>query len=188
MGREILCQARHDGRSAQVKALLETDSVILRGEIKATLPFAQLTRIQAQNGELWLNDTVLELGEQAEKWAHKILHPPTLIEKLGLKPGSSTALLGFEDTAFMGELPFDTSMKNGSEYHAVLVHTPSLDALAKLPEVGKKTMLWIIYPKGRKDITEAAVFAAGKAAGLVDVKTCRFSDTLTGLKFVWPKS
>ena len=45
-------------------------------------------------------------------------------------------------------------------------------------------MLWIVYPKGRKEITEAQVFAHGKGIGLVDVKVCKFSDELTALKFV----
>ena len=46
--------------------------------------------------------------------------------------------------------------------------------------------LWIIRPKGVKEITEAETMAAGKAAGLVDVKVVRFSDTHTAEKFVIP--
>jgi hypothetical protein len=187
VGREIICRVRHEGRTAQVKALLETDAVILRGEIKANLPFSSLTRIEAKDGELRLNDTVLELGDASTKWREKILHPPTLLDKLGIKPGSRSALIDFEDRSFMGELPYDEGMCEGVEYDAVLFHASTLADLGRLPQIGKNTMLWIIYPKGRKDITEAQVFAAGKAAGLVDIKTCRFSDTLTGLKFVWSK-
>ena len=46
--------------------------------------------------------------------------------------------------------------------------------------------VWIVYPKGRKDIREADVMAAGRDLGLKDNKTCRFSDTHTGLRFVIP--
>jgi hypothetical protein len=44
----------------------------------------------------------------------------------------------------------------------------------------------VVYPKGRKDITENDVRQAGLRAGLVDVKVARFSETHTALKFVIP--
>jgi hypothetical protein len=46
--------------------------------------------------------------------------------------------------------------------------------------------LWIVYPKGRKDITENDVLAAWRKAGLKDVKVVGFSTTHTALKFVIP--
>ena len=46
--------------------------------------------------------------------------------------------------------------------------------------------LWVIRPKGRPEISERAVMAAGKAAGLVDVKVVSFSPTHTAEKFVIP--
>ena len=49
-------------------------------------------------------------------------------------------------------------------------------------------MLWIVYPKGRKEITERQVLDAGRAAGLVDVKVVSFSASHTALKFVRPKA
>lgn len=189
MGREVVCRVCHEGRSAEVKALLETEAVILRGEIKATLPFAGLD-VRAVDGMLYLNDTVLELGPQAEQWAHKILHPPTLLDKLGVKDGMRVAVLGFSDRSFMLGVPHDQSLKDSS-YDSILVHTPSLNELRGLQTikaaVGPNTALWIVYPKGRKDITEKQVFAHGKGLGLVDVKVCRFSESLTALKFVRPK-
>jgi hypothetical protein len=46
--------------------------------------------------------------------------------------------------------------------------------------------IWIIRPKGRPEISERATMAAGKAAGLVDVKVVGFSPTHTAEKFVIP--
>jgi len=48
--------------------------------------------------------------------------------------------------------------------------------------------LWIVRPKGRPEISERATMAAGKAAGLVDVKVVGFSATHTAEKFVIPLS
>ncbi len=44
--------------------------------------------------------------------------------------------------------------------------------------------LWIIYPKGRKDIAEKNVMEVGLATGMVDNKVISFSATHTGLRFV----
>ena len=46
--------------------------------------------------------------------------------------------------------------------------------------------VWLIRPKGNPEVTEGAVMAAGKAAGLVDVKVVAFSTTHSALKFVIP--
>jgi len=192
MGRELQCRATHEGRTAEVTALLETGAVILRGEIKATIPFKSLTRVGAIDGDLHLGDTILELGPEAEKWAHKILHPPSLLDKLGIKQGMKVALLGFSDRAFMLDHPFDSCLVEGVSYDIILFHARSVSDLHALHKVkravGPKTMLWIVFPKGRKDITEMHVFAHGKGIGLVDVKVCKFSEELTALKFVQRKS
>jgi len=37
--------------------------------------------------------------------------------------------------------------------------------------------LWIVYPKGKKHITENDVLAAGRKVGLKDVKVVGFSST-----------
>jgi hypothetical protein len=44
----------------------------------------------------------------------------------------------------------------------------------------------VVYPRGQKHIREADVIAAGKDAGLVDNKVCRFSETQTALRYVIP--
>ncbi len=59
-----------------------------------------------------------------------------------------------------------------------------LEALrAKLSPAGA---IWVIRKKGGGPVTEKAVMAAGKAAGLVDVKVVAFSDTHTAEKLVIP--
>jgi len=43
-----------------------------------------------------------------------------------------------------------------------------------------------VYEKGKKELTENDVIAAGRKAGLKDVKVVGFSSTHTALKFVLP--
>ena len=63
-------------------------------------------------------------------------------------------------------------------------------ALRTAPDVARKIRgaagLWIVYPKGRKEITESDLLGAGRKAGLKDVKVVSFSPTHTALKFVIP--
>jgi hypothetical protein len=49
-------------------------------------------------------------------------------------------------------------------------------------------MIWTVTPKGKSGIKDTDVMAAGKAAGLVDVKVAAFSPTHTAAKFVIPKA
>jgi hypothetical protein len=47
--------------------------------------------------------------------------------------------------------------------------------------------VWVSRPMGSDRISENDVMAAGREAGLYDVKVVRFSDTHTAEKFVIPK-
>lgn len=73
---------------------------------------------------------------------------------------------------------------------AVFFGATSASQLGRLPALKKSLKpngaLWVVRPKGRPEISEAAVMAAGKAAGLVDVKVVSFSRTHTAEKFVIP--
>jgi hypothetical protein len=64
------------------------------------------------------------------------------------------------------------------------------EELARLDELRRSLQpagaIWILRPKGNPAISEADVMAAGKAAGLVDVKVVRFSATHTAEKLVIP--
>jgi hypothetical protein len=66
-------------------------------------------------------------------------------------------------------------------------HRDGLENLSSLIRAIKPDgAIWIVRPKGHKDITEAETMAAGKKAGLVDIKVVSFSDTHTAEKFVIP--
>jgi hypothetical protein len=64
------------------------------------------------------------------------------------------------------------------------------DALVRLAALSKMIQqngaIWVVRPKGRAEITEAETMAAGKRAGLVDVKVVSFSETHTAEKFMIP--
>ena len=66
--------------------------------------------------------------------------------------------------------------------------TSDLRGIKKLiPSLAATGAVWVVYPKGRQDITELQVLSAGRTAGLVDIKVVSYSPTHTALKFVRPR-
>ena len=118
----------------------------------------------------------------------------SLLDKLGIKTGQKIAVLDLEDSSFFKELatrvPDFVRNSAGEDLDIVLLatnrvnDTPRLKSLAS--KIRKNGAIWVVYPKGQTHIREVDVIAAGKAAGLVDNKVCRFSDTHTALRFVIP--
>src|SRR5215472_8376971 len=98
MGQELECNLRLGKRTLSGRAYLETDFLLFRGEERLKIAFGDLMGVSAKNGVLKLEfaggPAAFELGASAEKWAKKILHPPTLLNKLGVKPGASIAVDG----------------------------------------------------------------------------------------------
>jgi hypothetical protein len=189
MGQELECRMRLGKRSLTGRAYLETDYVLFRGEERWKVLFKDLTSVTASAGVLRLEfaegPAELELGKAAEKWADKILHPPTRTGKLGVKPGVTVKLIGSFDAAFLEELG-SAGAKIVERAPEIIFYAAAKSAdLAKLSRLNAKA-LWVIYPKGIQTIREIDVLDAGRAAGLKDIKVASFSPTHTGLKFVPP--
>jgi hypothetical protein len=117
----------------------------------------------------------------------------SLIEKLGVKPGARVSVVGVNDPAFLSDLQragADVSRRRRKSSDLVFVavdEAGDLDRLAELePYLERNGAAWAVFPKGRKELREVDVIAAGVGAGLVDNKVVRFSDTHTALRFVIP--
>ncbi len=198
MGNESMCTVRFGKQESTGKALLETAEIIFRGDFRLKIAFREIKSVNAMDGELLLDfpggKASFVLGAQAEKWAHKILHPKTPFEKLGVKEGQKVSVVAIADSGFLkqlkdraGQLATGKPLKDcdvlffGAETASELAKIKKLMAFLK-----KDGALWIVYPKGQKVITEGDVLAAGRNAGLKDVKVVGFSETHTALKFVLP--
>jgi hypothetical protein len=192
---------RFNRKSGTGKARLETDVLQFRGgEVRLAIPFGQMSKVSARAGMLRVTfpdgSASFDLGVAASKWAEKILHPPSRLDKIGVKAAWRVSAVGVDDAAFLQELNGVVAelsigrVAKGSD--AIFFGVTKTSELQRLPTL--KTMmkpdgaLWVIRPKGRPEISETAVMAAGSAAGLVDVKVVRFSSTHTAEKFVIPLS
>ncbi len=198
MGSELKCTVRFGKEVSEGKALLETSEVLFRGEFRLKIPFASIKSAKAVDGELHLQTAnglaIFEIGPAAEKWREKILHPKTRIEKIGVRPGAKVSLIGDFNEGFLDELKSVPGSVNkdkvAADSDAIFFVADSLKELSSVAKIAKSlkgaAALWIVYPKGQKTITENDVIAAGRKAGLKDVKVVSFSATHTALKFVIP--
>jgi hypothetical protein len=201
MGKEATCTARFGKKKVSGKALLETNEIIFRptnGNPSRKVQFSTIKSAQAIDGQLRLQTSdgpaIFDLGPAAEKWCYKILHPKTRAEKLGVKSGVHISLLSNFDPDFVRELRAETKnihqeLHSASELIFLNVES-SKELTTKMNEAARAIQgaisLWIVYPKGKKEITENGVLSAGRKCGLKDVKVVGFSPTHTALKFVVP--
>jgi hypothetical protein len=203
MGSEVKCRVRFGKQESEGKALLETSEIIFRGAFRLKISFATVQSAKVIDGELQLRTpegvATFELGDStAQKWREKILHPKTRIEKLGIKAGTRVSLIGFEnhDEEFVKELQSTKAAitpakgRLPKDCDGIFFRIDTKKQLGQVSKLAKQmsgaVALWIIYPKGRQDITEGDVFAAGHTAGLTDIKVVGFAPTHTALKFVIP--
>src|SRR5262245_40036661 len=199
MGREAHCTAHHDGVASAGKLLLETDDLLFRGEFRLQIPRNQIASVAARNGELlvtWATGSArFELGGAAQRWAESIRQPKSLLDKLGVKPDHSVSVIGVANDDFLadhtGRTDEVTVGRAVKPRDIIFFQTDNpnelkaLDALAGM--IRPDGAIWVITPKKRPEIADTVAMKAGKAAGLVDVKVVRFSDTYTALKFVIPR-
>lgn len=199
MGLEVVCVARYGESVSEGKALLESEDLRFRGDFRLTIPFTEMRSVAADGGNLQVafgdDLAVFELGALAERWADRILHRPSLLDKLEVRADSKVALLGLADVDFLAQLRSRTayvlqhSLAPGLNLIFLRVETPGaleqIDALE--PFLRRDGAIWVIAPKGKRGISETAVLNAGRSAGYVDVKVTSFSATHTAHKFVIPK-
>jgi len=199
MGREARCIARFGEAESEGKALLETDELLFRGEFRLKIPYAQITALSAEDGCLTVTypegTAGFDLGPEAAKWLDRIQNPPTLLDKLGVKPGMRVAVHALDNASLLDQLRergavlvTEAPVREadlvflGAEVAADLLQLHELERVIR-----RDGGIWVVYPKGRKEITENGVIQAGRDAGFYDVKVCRFSESHTALKFVIPK-
>ena len=194
MGQELDCTMHYKRRSLAGRAQLETDFLLFRGEERLKILLKDLTAVKAADGVLKLEfsggPASFDLGKAAQKWADKILHPPSRLDKLGVREGTVVGLVGDFEPDFLAELKArGAAVADRSDKPELVCYAAR--KTADLTRVGKlaaalppKGALWVVYPKGGVGIREIEVIEAGRTAGMKDVKVAAFSSTHTALKFV----
>jgi len=119
-----------------------------------------------------------------------------LVAKLGIKPGSTIAILGAPRgyDRLLGRLPEvrrrtpATGRLDFVQFFTTEKHELERRFATLARSLTPAGMLWISWPKKASgvttDLTEDVIRAVGLAHGLVDVKVAAVDDVWSGLKFV----
>jgi hypothetical protein len=198
MGLEARCSVVYKGQRYEGLAHLDSEALQFRGGVRLRIMLRDLRKAEAKGTDLhvrWGTESaVFELGPAAPQWAEKIIHPPSLLDKLGVKADTRVAAVGGFSSEFLEELRSccqDASVGSVRPATSLILfladQTEDLAKAARLiPALAADGGLWVVYPKGQPHITQETVMTTMKGAGLVDVKVASFSPTHTALKFVIP--
>ncbi|HXC95247.1 MAG TPA: hypothetical protein VNU92_06070 [Edaphobacter sp.] len=199
MGREALCECEFAGATAKVKALLETNEIILRGDIRLTAPFHALQKVKVQSECLCFTidkkPLQLHLGAKtAESWAKKIKTPlPSLADKLGIT-GKIVRTIGDVSDRALSTAIASAAEVSARNPHLILARVDTPESLAATLKEAKAQLarsipIWLIYRKGPgHPLNESHIRSTLRSLGYMDTKVASVSPELTALRFNLSKS
>ncbi|TWB16767.1 hypothetical protein FBZ89_113177 [Nitrospirillum amazonense] len=199
MGLQAVCHATWaggagEGGAGEVKALLESRELILRGEVRRTVPVAAIIAVTVEGDDLVLSTPdgplILTLGaDAATRWAKKLTTPPpSLAQKLGVGPATPVLVIGTVDDPALAEALADAVAATPAEARlalAVVRNAADLErAVAAHAALPPGAALWLIHGKGPKaTFGEAPVRAWMRATGFMDTKVSAVSATLSATRY-----
>jgi hypothetical protein len=199
MGREAVCTCDWAGTVAEVKALLETSELILRGDIRRRTPFSEIKNVRVQADCLCFTvdreAVQLVLGASAAaKWAAILTTPPpSLARKLGITKSTVVRAIGvIEDDELKTALREAARIADkGADLIVACVETPeSLHSAFKQARIELKNAvpIWMVYAKGPGHaLNETAIRSLLRENGLMDTKVASISAKFTALRFTLRK-
>lgn len=193
MGREAVAVAHWQGAVEEVKALLESQEIILRGAIKARIARGGISSISVAGDTLSLRSDgeplVLELGaKEAAKWRESLRKlPPSLTVKLGVGPDSQVFVMGSCDDRDLSEALAGATCPSPGEAYVLLAILESEADLAAAFDTAKqhpKLFLWCVYRKGKTaEFGDTAIRVFLREHDYIDSKSCAVSAQLTATRY-----
>jgi hypothetical protein len=185
MGRDAEGHARFRGAEGAVRALLESDGIILRGDVRGKLPRAGLMGWRVEDDDLCLSSEgeplVLTLGaKEAAAWVRALDKPvPSLAAKLGVSPSAQAWVIGgpAPEEIAVAVAGAEVPGPGGAAVIVAVLSGPG-DLEAALV-AGQKTGLrvWCVHGKGKgAAVPDGRVRAAFRDAGWMDIKSSAVSE------------
>lgn len=190
MGKEAITHAIVGQESGEVKALLESTELILRGAIKRRFSRPALTNVRVTEAGLVFSCSgemvALALGlPVATAWAKAIAkEPPSLKAKLGLTEGALALVLGSWEDAPLSTALEGARTTDPAAAAMIIACVTSMDDLAAARQAAVARPIWAIYPKGgAAPLNDAAIRGDMRAHGFKDSKSCAVSNLLTATRY-----
>jgi hypothetical protein len=192
MGKEADIHAEVGDAAGEVRALLERDELILRGEIRRRFPRTALEDLRVADGVLSFTgagqSVRLHLGDAAATWHTAIITPPpSLRAKLGLDRGAKALLHGACDDADLVAALDGVLTDDGAQAAMLVACITGREDLAAAEAVQAqhpRLPIWAVYPKGRNlPFGDSAIRETLRAHGFRDIKSCAVSARLTATRY-----
>jgi hypothetical protein len=195
MGREAVCTCDWAGTVAEVKALLETSELILRGDIRKRVLFSETKNVRVQDDCLCFSvgreAVQLVLGaKSAAKWAAIITSPPpSLARKLGITKATVVRTIGSVEDHELKTALAEAARIAAKDADLIVACVDTPEALKKaLAQAGaalkKAVPIWMVYAKGPGHaLNETAIRSLLRAKGMMDTKVASVSSSLTAQRF-----
>jgi hypothetical protein len=197
MGREAEGHAVWRGASGAVKAILESDGIILRGDIRVKLRRDGLMGWRVEGDDLCLlsdsTPLILTLGaKEAASWVKALDKPlSSLAAKLGVSPDARALVIGWpapEEIAVAVAGSVASRPEQAAMIIAVLSGQDDLQA-ALFAGQSHGLRVWCVHGKGKgAAVADSALRAAFRGAGWMDIKTCAVSEVYTATLYRPPAS
>lgn len=198
MGLEVKTTAHVGNESAEGKLHLDSKLLSFRSKsLKWSLELGPKVRAVADGP--WLvvsagrNKARFQIEKGIDRWIDKILHPPVLLQKLGVKAGMKCRVSGGFARSFVEELKNagcsrTTCIEKCDLVFWMIEHRGSIGELEEaLEQLVPGINIWVVWPKGSKAITQTDVMTAVRRAGYGPSKTAAFSETLSSMRFARKK-
>jgi hypothetical protein len=198
MGYDATGSLEIEGRQHEGTVRLEHKELTFRGAIRLIIPLSQIGDVRADRGRLLLEfggrRAAFTIGPDAAKWAARIANPPSRLTKLGLKTGMRAAVIDVPDETLNQEIESSGAAVlkgRATGLDVIFLGVRKVSDLKKLEALSGRLKpngaVWVIREKGKgATVSESESMAAGKRAGLGDVKVVSFSDTHSAEKYVIP--
>ena len=194
MGREAHGQCTIGPLTEEVRAHLESTSLILRGAVlKRHIPLSSLTNLSVAGHSLLFEaqgeQIALELGaDEAHKWLKKIATPaPSLAAKLGISAQKPAYVVGKVDDAALTEALADATTRHMDRATVLITIALTAPALAHAVELHARmacAAMWVVHVKGKTAVLgESAIRQYLRERGYMDNKTTAVSDRYTATRY-----
>jgi hypothetical protein len=196
MGREAEGHAVWRGASGAVRAYLENDGIILRGEVRGKLRRAGLMDWRVDGEDLCLRSEgealVLTLGaKEAAAWVRALEKPlPSLAAKLGVSASAKAWVIGGPAPEALAVAVAEARLPGPEGAAMIVAVLTGPEDLAAALEAGQAAGLrvWCVHGKGKAAVvSDASVRQAFRAAGWMDIKTSAVSEAFSATLYRPPE-
>jgi len=195
MGLELSqCRAVIKGESVTGKLHLDSKELAFRGgDLKWSIKIGKGTSAKVAGEKLTVKrgakSATFNIGVKADKWAKKVLNPPSRGTKLGLKADMRFLIKGDFEKSFETELLNHglVAGRGPKSCDVAFIRVRSAKELKTLDKLAvgcaKGVHLWVIWPKGDKEFGQSDVIARGRDLGMGPGKKVSFDETHTAMRF-----